>query len=198
VKGNYSIWGVGKAWSYDESSELLKCRGCGNVTFRITEKSEGEEEPYIIYYPPAIARRTPDWLREPSEIPNSVQEVMSEVYSAVQNDLRRLAAMGIRATLENVMKDKIGKDLNFNDSIDQFQKSGYLSMRQSGSLSSIVEAGHAATHRGWEPTDDDMDILLDITESIIETAYLHERRAHDLEKRIPIRRDRRSRRDPSD
>ncbi len=42
--------------------------------------------------------------------------------------------------------------------------------------------------REWEPTDTDIVTLLDITESIIETVYLHEWAARDLEKNIPKRR----------
>jgi hypothetical protein len=113
--------------------------------------------------------------------------LLTEVYSAVQNDLRCLAAMGIRAILEVVMRNKVGDQRTFKVLLDEFQKAGYLSTRQAGSLDSILEAGHAAIHRGWEPTDEDIAALLDITEAVIETTYLHERRAQALEKRVPRR-----------
>jgi len=60
--------------------------------------------------------------------------------------------MGIRATLETVMIDKVGDHHRFSANVDEFQKAGYLSVRQAG------------------PTDSDIATLLDITESIIETA----------------------------
>jgi hypothetical protein len=94
--------------------------------------------------------------------------------------------MGIRAALENVMKEKVG-DRPFKVLVDEFQKAGYLSIRQALNLGSIIEAGHAAIHRGWEPTDEDIHTLLDITESIIQTVYLHEDRARELDKRVPRR-----------
>jgi hypothetical protein len=189
---------------WDDSFEMLKCRGCDTVTMRVTKTDPfASRPPTIVYYPPAIARRAPEWmlmsavgsLEKPVDIPDPIYHLMGEVYVAVQNGLGRLAAMGIRATLENVMKEKIG-DCNFKVAIDEFQKGGYLSMRQALSLDSIIEAGHAAVHRGWEPTDDDINTLLDITESIIETVYLHEHRAQELDKRVP-RRQRASRRDRS-
>ncbi len=186
---------------WDDVFEMLRCRGCDNIMMRVTMTDPSSRDtPTIIYYPPAIARRTPEWLlsavgslEKPADIPDPIYHLMSEVYLAVQNNLGRLAAMGIRATLENVMKEKIG-DCNFKVAIDEFQKAGYLSMRQALSLDSIIEAGHAAVHRGWEPTDDDINTLLDITELIIETVYLHEHRAQELDKRVP-RRQRASRRD---
>jgi hypothetical protein len=57
--------------------------------------------------------------------------------------------MGIRSALENVMIDRVGDQRYFKINMDAFQKAGYLSVRQRGSLESILEAGHAATHRGW-------------------------------------------------
>lgn len=66
-------------------------------------------------------------------------------------------------------------------------KAGYLSTRYAGSLDSILQAGHAAVHRGWEPTEADIATLLDITETVIATAYVHEERAQALEKRVPKR-----------
>jgi hypothetical protein len=107
--------------------------------------------------------------------------------TAVQNDSRRLAAMGIRAALESVMIEKVGDRGNFKANMIAFQEAGYLSLRQAISLESILEAGHATIHRGWEPTNDDITTLLDITESIIESVYLHENRVRALDKNVPKR-----------
>ena len=94
--------------------------------------------------------------------------------------------MGVRALLDIVMKSKVG-DHNFKELVIEFQKAGYLSIRQSETLNTILEAGHAATHRAWEPTDQDVMTLLDITEAVIETTYLHEPRARVLDQRVPRR-----------
>jgi hypothetical protein len=96
--------------------------------------------------------------------------------------------MGIRAILEIVMRNKVGEQATFGAFVDEFQKAGYLSSRQALTLASILEAGHAATHRAWEPTDKDIAILLEITEAVIATTYLHEKSAQALEERVPPRR----------
>jgi hypothetical protein len=112
--------------------------------------------------------------------------VLAEIYSAIEHKLFTLAAMGIRTVLENVMKEKIG-DRPFKVLVDEFQKAGYLSKRQASSLDVLIEAGHAAIHRGWQPNDADIRIIVDITEALIETVFLHEDRALDLDKRVPRR-----------
>lgn len=181
--------------------EILKCRGCGEVSFRYTSSFDGEYEPTVICYPPAIARQKPDWMRDlflrfrgdydkenpPPTVPDKIRGIMDEVYIALQNDSRRLCAMGIRATLERVMIDKVGDHGLFIKNLDEFEKVGYLSARQRTVLDTILDAGHASIHRGWEPTKDDIRTLLDITESVIESVYLHEASAERLEKTVPKR-----------
>ncbi len=180
--------------SWNQWYEMLRCRGCGQVSLRCTEgyTSKGYT---TTYYPPAIARRTPPWVDYVSwvlfegndEVPLDICNIMKEVYIALQNNSRRLCAMGIRATLEHTMIDKIGDHGKFVINLDEFQKAGYLSERQRTALDTIFEAGHAAIHRGWEPTEDDIRTLMDITESVIESVYLHGVRAERLEKVVPKR-----------
>jgi uncharacterized protein DUF4145 len=165
----------------------------GSYAAKLTGDPYSEEHfEEISYYPSRIARRTPDWINDREvlfyllEVP--VIPLMQEVYRAVYNESRRLAAMSIRASLEILMIDKVGDQGSFKANVDALQQEGYLSVRQSLTLASILEAGHATIHRGWVPTHKDITTLLDITESIIETVYLHEWRARDLEKNIPKRR----------
>jgi hypothetical protein len=119
-------------------------------------------------------------------IPASIKTLMIEIDTAVKNKLYKLAAMGIRAALENIMKEKIG-DRPFVVLVAEFQKTGYLSVRQVESLNSIIEAGHAVVHRGWQPNHDDISLLIDVTETLIKTIYLHEDRARELKERVPTR-----------
>src|SRR5262249_54024238 len=149
-------------------------------------KGFGDPLSTITHYPPAIARRAPDWVDEYSQhlvasgaikgVPNPVSAIMSEVYIAVQSGTRRLAAMGIRAALEAVMTLRVGDQGSFAKNADALQAAGYLSQRQRLTLDAILDAGHATIHRGWEPTDQDLATLLDITESIVESVYIHEHR----------------------
>jgi hypothetical protein len=178
-----------RVWECFDCYEMLMCRGCEAIQLKHTRKHAGDNQPAAQYYPPRISRRAPAWLNglDLLHLPMNLFPLLSEVYTAVENNLHCLSAMGIRAALELVMRNKVGEQNTFGALVDEFQKAGYLSTRQAGSLGSILEAGHAATHRAWEPTDKDIDTLLDITEAVIATAYLHERRAQALEAGLPKR-----------
>jgi hypothetical protein len=76
--------------------------------------------------------------------------------------------MGVRAAPESVMIDRVGDRGKFVANIDAFQKAGYLSERQRGTLDAVLGAGYAAIHRGWEPTNEDARTLVDIAEGLIE------------------------------
>ena len=51
----------------------------------------------------------------------------------------------------------------------------------------ILQVGHAVTHRAWNPTGNDVKVLLDITESIIQAVYLHDQSTDALDRKTPRR-----------
>src|SRR5262249_25547844 len=86
----------------EDEDEMLRCCGCN--TFSLRQKSWnsewlddlGQPEVDTRYYPPLIFRPLPRWLLQldtflPSE--RTIEELLKEIYVALQNDLRRLAAM---------------------------------------------------------------------------------------------------------
>jgi hypothetical protein len=95
--------------------------------------------------------------------------------------------MGVRAALESVMIDRVGDRGKFVANIEAFQKAGYLSERQRGTLDAVLDAGHAAIHRGLEPANEDVRTLVDIAEGLIEEVYLHGPRADVLDRSVPKR-----------
>jgi hypothetical protein len=149
---------------------------------RAEDDSEATVAPLAI----ALAPEATEIGRYNDRIPMSIRDLMIEIDTAVQNRLYKLAAMGIRTTLENIMKEKIG-DHPFARLVEEFQKRGYLSTRQAESLNSIIEAGHAVIHRAWQPNDEDISLLLDVTDTLIKTVYLNEDSARELKERVPKR-----------
>jgi hypothetical protein len=185
----------------DYRYEMIKCLGCDAISFRRVETmptfdSDGEDIEGVAYYPPRVARRSPEWLSDHvgwnltsgEDIPEIIINILTEIYEALHNNSKRLVAMGVRAVLDAIMVDKVGDQGSFTRNLDTLKKADYLSVRQEAILSTILEAGHAAIHRGWQPTDDQISTLLDITESLIESIYIHEPRAERLEKVVPNRR----------
>ncbi len=176
--------------------EMLRCAGCGNITMRHTSYFSEHDGTSVVYYPPAVARREPRWMSELllstkwldfNEQRTSIHDLLKEVYVALHNDSRNLAGMGVRAILDQVMTEKVGDRHSFVRTLEAFKEGGFLSDHQAETLDTILEAGHATVHRGWRPSLDDLDTLLDVTESLIASTYIHERKAKDLAKRVPPR-----------
>lgn len=181
---------------------ILKCLGCDTIYFQTVgfcsenysanyedddDKCELELIPTYSYWPSPSPkkRKSPAWPVD--TIPEEISSLLREIYAAFENNTFRLAAMGIRSVLEKIMEDKIGSHKRFIEYVDEFQKATYLSVRQRNSLDAMLEAGHAAAHRAWQPTGDDIETLLGMTEHFIESVYIHDARAANLEKTVPRR-----------
>jgi hypothetical protein len=112
--------------------------------------------------------------------------LLEEVYEALYNDARRLAAMGVRSLLEQIMVEKVGEQQSFKKLIDTFAEQGFISPLQKERVEGIVEAGHASVHRNFTPSVADLKTLLDITESLIADIYVHLRSVEQLTKEFPV------------
>lgn len=183
--------------SGEDKYEMLKCCGCGSIKLRHREWcSENYDEngnivPRTQYYPPAVFRPHPRWfidlILEVSIDDGNLHDLLTEIYVALRNDQRALAAMGIRALLENVMVEKVGDHGSFFANLKAFETDGYVSRIQRERLETILEAGHAAMHRLYKPSKADLITLVDIAESIVESIYIHHSKVERLKKGIPPR-----------
>jgi hypothetical protein len=113
------------------------------------------------------------------------ENLLEEIYTATQNNLPRLALMGVRALLEQVMILKVGDHGVFRENLKKFQEVGYASTIQFDALDRILDAGHAVIHRMYAPEQSDLDTALDVMEGILAAIYVHDRKVQDLE--IPER-----------
>lgn len=177
--------------------ELLKCQGCDHVVVRHRswfsedlDPNSGRPVVDTIFYPPATYRKQPVWLTEllfASDFDDSIQSLVEEIYVALQNDTPRLATMGIRALLETIMIDKVGDKGTFSCNLDAFQEAGFISGSQRDVLEPVLDAGHATIHRGFKPNKKDIGLIMDITESVIESIYINSYRAKGFKEKIPPR-----------
>ncbi len=172
--------------------EMLKCAGCEKVILREHEWcSETPGEGDTRYYPPSTFRPAPKWLTEfYLEFPldqDLLHDLLKEIYVALQNAQPFLAAMGIRALLEQIMIEKVGDNSSFTENLRKFQEVGYVSAQQREQLETVLEVGHAAIHRGYKPSEDDLSILVDLTEVIVQSIYLHGSKVRELKGKIPPR-----------
>ena len=142
--------------------EMIKCCGCEDISLRHSSwfsedvDNYGDPQINIRYYPPATFRQQPRWLPELYlAIPaadRSVQDLLQEIYVALQNGSLRLATMGIRALLEHVMVEKVSDQGSFKGNLNTFESRGFISKSQRAVLEPVLEAGHATMHRSFKPT----------------------------------------------
>jgi hypothetical protein len=98
------------------------------------------------YYPPPISRKKPEWLSAlywgwmGEEKYEQLPGLFDEVYEAVRGGQHRLAVMGIRAILENVMVANAGDQGSFAANLDAFSKGGYISLVQRDAMADILES----------------------------------------------------------
>jgi hypothetical protein len=124
-------------------------------------------------------------LRPHHAIPDTVTELMEEVYIALQNGSRQLVIMGTRAVLESIMASKVGHHKSFNTYLNAFQKAYFISSQQRENLDVVLNAGNAATHKAWKGNDRQLAAIIEITESWVEMIYLHQLLARELESGVP-------------
>ena len=171
--------------------QMLKCSGCDSVKLRNTSWDTESKGKRVVYFPPATFRRQPRWMLmlwlelTPDEV--FVEELLQEIYVAFYQGLTRLATMGIRSLIEKIMISKTGDHGTFLKNINEFERLGYVSNIQRTRLEAILEAGHAAIHRTYSPTTEDVHTLLDITEHVVEAVYVHGDKVAELKKNIPQR-----------
>jgi hypothetical protein len=176
--------------------QMVKCGGCGTFSMRretwCSEWTDdhGRPEGKVDYFPPRLFRKIPAWHADlqtylPAE--KTISDLLQEIYVALQNDLRRLAAMGIRSLLEHMMIDKVSDQGSFKKNITKFKDSGFISSVQMNFIETALEAGHASIHRDFKPTVAVLISLIDISESLVQVLYIQEHQAAAIKATVPQR-----------
>lgn len=186
-----------KAWTdedwlqdqFTESFALLECAGCHRISMRHAVKYLDDRSSRNSYFPPPTSRQRPAWLLRlgMARSDETISELLDEVYQVVDSGQYRLAAMGVRALLEQIMILKIGDRGTFRDNLDAFQNEGYISTIQHDTMRNVLDIGDAAIHRGFKPGEDDLSLALDIVEAIIGTVLSHGEESSEMVKKLPQR-----------
>jgi hypothetical protein len=176
---------------------LYKCLGCDDIRLKHTHwfsedyDENGQPTIYAEWFPPSITRQKPKWMQSFFPFNANLIELrgmLIEIYGSLAIGAHRLATMGIRALAERVMIEIVGDKGTFQLTVREFLEKGYVAAVQRPMFeSTLIEAGHAATHRGFSPSAADVNTLLDIIESITNTIYYQPLLAADMRKSIPER-----------
>jgi len=116
-------------------------------------------------------------------LPKNLQEILDEVYVALQNGTRVLAAVGARTTLDILALDKLGDLKTFQAKLDALQGAGHVTPHERDLLEVLTEAGNASAHRGFRPNENDLVTVMDVLEGILEKVYVLDARQKELAAR---------------
>lgn len=171
----------------------VQCAGCDHIYFLhrslcsedIWHDEDGDYYEWnAIEYPPRQARPFPIWF---GEIDNNLRHILFESYAALKNGLPILATMGARAALERLMLLKIDDKGRFAANVDAFIEMGYMQRNLKQPLIDALDAGHAATHRAYAPTNEVLSSVFDVLEGIINATLILPDRAQNVQKVTPPR-----------
>ena len=98
----------------------------------------------------------------------NLKDLMVELYTAFNNGMPVLAAIGVRTSFDRATEILgIDPSLPFVQKLDQLATLGMLSGNDRVALAALIDAGSAAAHRGWKPTDEALSTMLHILEAFV-------------------------------
>ena len=167
----------------------MECCGCHFISLKRTFSFSEYDEAEVEYFPPPVSRRKPEWALK--FLSRDLRELISEIYSALHANNRRLATMGARAMLDMAIVDSVGDVGTFHEKLDALQSKGLIGERQREFVEAALEVGHAAGHRGHCPSAESLNLAMDIVENILQQIYVLPHAAVELKKSTPARSQRR-------
>lgn len=176
--------------TWRDDYQIIKCNNCDLIKFRkdgwFSEYQDcfpgGSDGSYEVLYPESNedVRQTKNF----KHLPYSLLDIYEEVIKSYNHRLAILSAVGIRAILEGICKDKKVysgkvKEKDGSEKVKKDLRAKILGLYQKGIINNIqLEAlhelrflGNNAVHELKEPTISDIRIALDIIEHMINDIY---------------------------
>lgn len=188
-------------WGYHDW-QLLECQGCKEVTLRkrqfFSEWSDPRDgSPFAdSYHPPrrVKARVKPRWydgLTRVRGLRNSfILDSYKQIYSQMEDGHYIGALLTCRALLETIaIVHGDGDRRTFREKLVALKENDLLRERQIDPINTaIFDAGSAAMHRGYRPTLDVVNSVLDSIEALLYTVYIEPIEFEKIRNEIPPRR----------
>ena len=190
----------GDGTSFTQELTIVECCGCEHLAFvKRTHFSEHLDynnhpitgEPQMIplwdeaIYPPVTYRSPPPWFED---LPDpTLRDISQEIYKSLQTESLYLATFGSRTLMDRLIVLTVGDKGNFHKGLVALVDKGKISQHERDTLEPVLEAGHAAAHRGWAPTQVQIKTILDTVEGLIHRLLVLPKLAEELEEAVPSR-----------
>jgi hypothetical protein len=114
--------------------------------------------------------------------------LLNELYDALNNDLTILATIGMR-TVFDYASQLLGTDPNqsFGEKLKELAAGNKIGGEEREILSILADAGSAAAHRAWKPSEAQIDTLMQALESFLHRAFVLKHEFRRMKKDIPQR-----------
>ena len=182
---------------------ILECCGCERIYFRrdywfsewdtigddpITGEPRLEGGIETVYWPAPVRRQRPNWLEKIEESERGLGKLLDEMYAALDNDLRVLAAIAARTVFDRASQ-LLGVDpaIGFKKKLDSLGADGRISCHEKEILQVLMDAGSAAAHRGWRPRVDELGTMVEVLESFLHRSFVLGDGIAKLKASVPAR-----------
>lgn len=176
-KRKESAWSIeGRIW------KISQCGGCEKINLNVYSRySPYEDDRLIHHFPTKDFRPFPKWVQH---LNKDYLELFCEIYLSLNAGSIRLPLMGARTVLDMFIVEKIGDAGTFKNKLQKLVDDKYISNSNKELLEVALEYGHATIHRGYQPTKDEINGVLDIIENILHSEALKDK-TKDLKRTIP-------------
>ena len=99
----------------------------------------------------------------------------------------QLPMMGARTLVDMMILEKIGDLGVFKEKLKELEKEGFVGSSSLEALYSALEVGNAAAHRGHAATESEVQAVMDIVETMLQSIYVFPDLAQNLRKTTPPR-----------
>lgn len=171
-----------------ETGFILECCGCECVYFRrdfwfsewetlaehpVTGEPRLEGGIKTTYWPSPVQRKQPDWAAKVEGADPDLGRLLGEMYAALNTDLRVLAAIGARTAFDR-SSELLGVDtsLPFRQKLEELVRLGKVGTDEQETIRILVDAGSAAAHRGWRPTAEELNTMMDVIEAFLYRSFI--------------------------
>ena len=165
----------GYHWGIDHY--FCQCAGCDSYCYAVAEWSEDDWNPHtgeMEYrwktYPRSKGDR--QLIDDVYELPQKIRVIYEEVIGAVNAQLPVLTAIGLRALIEAICRDRGVKARNLEKLIDGLSQNGILSPAQASILHSHRFLGNVAAHEIESAKPKELVAALEIAEAMLRTIYV--------------------------
>jgi len=166
-----------EAENWGEQHYFCQCAGCDSYAYAISEWHEADWNPHT-------GEMDSSWRTYPNSrnqrhtfdddhlLPLKIRSIYREIIGAMNAQLPLLTAIGLRALIEAICKDRKVKGSNLEKLIDGLASNGVLSNDQAAILHGHRFLGNVAAHEVEVARPPELVAALEIAEAMLRTIYV--------------------------